>query len=452
MCKERTKDLDIDLDINVVLETINLRLPQISYSPLSIIEIQILKGIWRDYTYNQIALEKNYSCSYITNIVAPSLLKKLSCLIDQKVSKRNCKTLVQKFLMVWKEKPLFPSGVISLNSRYYIRRSDIENKIYAEIQKPGALVRITSPQEMGKTSVLLRLLDSANKSGYHTIYFNLQQLDEEVFSDVSTFLRCFCLNITHELGLDLKLDDYWDEDLGCKASCNLYFQNYLLKSIKSLLILALDEVNQVFENLKIAKEFFSLLRFWYEKAKTTLVWQKLRLVVTHSTEIYVPLQLKQSPFNVGLPIQLGSLSLEEMVELAKCYELSWIDGEKVNLLMTMVGGHPALAHLAIYYLSQEQITFEELLKTAPTSTGIYANHLNRHQEKLYEDSELASALNKVIVATEPILLEPLQAYKLNSMGLIKLSNNKAVISCQLYRDYFQQALKEMSNFSTSKDL
>ena len=200
-----------------------------------------------------------------------------------------------------------------------------------------------------------------------------------------------------------------------------------------------------FDNLKIAKEFFSLLRLWYEKGKTTLVWQKLRLVVVHSTESYVPLQLKQSPFNVGLPIQLGSLSWEEVVELAKCYEFSWRDGKEANLLMRMVGGHPALVHLAIYYLSQETMTLEELLKTAPTSTGIYASHLNRHQEKLYEDSELASALSKVIVATEPILLEPLQACKLNSMELIRLSNNKAVMSCQLYRDYFQQALHEMSD-------
>jgi len=441
MYEERTKDLDIDF----VLETINLRLPQISYSPLNNIEIQTLKGIWQDYTYDQIALEKNYSCGYITNIVAPSLFKKLSCLIGQRVSKRNCMKLVKKFWMAWKEKPLFPSGVISLDSQYYIIRSDIENKIYTEIQKPGALVRIKAPQEMGKTSVLLRLIKSANESDYHTIYFNLQQLDQAVFNDVSTFLRFFCINITHELGLEVKLDNYWDEELGCKASCNLYFQNYLLKSINSPLIIALDEVNKVFENLKIAKEFFSLLRLWYEKAKTTLVWQKLRLVVAHSTESYVSLQLKQSPFNVGLPIQLDSFSWEEVVELTKCYELSWRDGEEANLLMRMVGGHPALVHLAIYYLSQEKMTLKELLITAPTSTGIYANHLNRHQEKLYEDSELASALSKVIVANEPILLEPLQAYKLNSMGLIKLSNNKAVISCQLYREYFQQVLKEMSD-------
>lgn len=441
MCEERTKDLDIDF----VLETINLRLTQNSSSPLSNIEIHILKGIWRDYTYDQIAAKKNYSCGYITNIVAPSLFKKLSCLMGQRVGKKNCLKLIEKKITVWQEKPLFPSGVISLDSQYYIRRSDIEDKIYAEIQKPGALVRIKAPEEMGKTSVLVRLIKSANNSGYHTLYFNLQQLDEEVFSNVSTFLHFFCVNITHELGLDLKLDDYWDEELGGKASCNLYFQNYLLKSINSPLLLALDEVNHVFDHLKIAKEFFSLLRLWYEKAKINFVWQKLRLVVVHSTEIYVPLQLKQSPFNVGLPIQLGYFSWQEVVELAKCYELSWIDREEANLLMTMVGGHPALVHLAIYYLSQEKMTLEELLKTAPTSTGIYANHLNRHQEKLYEDSELARALSKVIGATEPILLEPLQAYKLNSMGLIRLFNNKAVISCQLYRDYFQQTLKEMSD-------
>ncbi|NES67213.1 MAG: hypothetical protein F6K24_19180 [Okeania sp. SIO2D1] len=51
------------------------------------------------------------------------------------------------------------------------------------------------------------------------------------------------------------------------------------------------------------------------------------------------------------------------------------------------------------------------------------------------------ALSTTISASEPVLLEPILAYKLNSMGLVKLDGNKAVLSHQLYRDYFQQTLK-----------
>ena len=58
---------------------------------------------------------------------------------------------------------------------------------------------------------------------------------------------------------------------------------------------------------------------------------------------------------------------------------------------------------------------------------------------LLEQPELAAALRAVMNATEPVPLEPIIAYKLSSMGLIKLYNNQATISCQLYRQYFSQA-------------
>jgi len=43
----------------------------------------------------------------------------------------------------------------------------------------------------------------------------------------------------------------------------------------------------------------------------------------------------------------------------------------------------------------------------------------------------------VMSGSEPVQLEPIVAYKLSSMGLIKLDNNKSLPSCQLYRQYFQ---------------
>ena len=39
-------------------------------------------------------------------------------------------------------------------------------------------------------------------------------------------------------------------------------------------------------------------------------------------------------------------------------------------------------------------------------------------------------------ASEPTELEPIIAYKLSSMGLIKQLGNKAIPHCELYRQYF----------------
>ena len=333
--------------------------------------------------------------------------------------------------------PLYPSGSVPLGSYFYLERTPLEEQVNQEIRKPGALVRIKAPREMGKTSLMLRILDYAKRLGYRTVSLNLEQVDQAILSDLNQFLRWLCANIARQLKLKPKLDEYWDEDLGSKISCTSYLEDYLLESIDTPLVLALDEVSQIFEHPQVAKDFLPLVRSWYEEAKTLPIWQKLRLLVVHSTEIYVPLQLNQSPFNVGLPIQLTHFSLDEVQQLAQRYGLDWADGKQARQLMAMVGGHPSLVHTALYHLSQRNITLSQLLETAPTATGIYSHHLQRHWVTLEKQPELANALDTVMNATEPVQLSPILAYKLRSMGLIEQSGHKAMPSCQLYRRYFE---------------
>lgn len=334
--------------------------------------------------------------------------------------------------------PCYPSGSVPLDSPFYLGRSSIEEEICQEITKSASLVRIKAPREMGKTSVLLRILDYAQHQGSRTVSLNLEQVDQSILKDSDKFLRWLCTNIAHQLQLQPRLDEYWDEDLGSKISSTLYLQGYLLEQIDTPLVLALDEVNQIFEHSQVAKDFLPLLRSWYEEGKRLDIWKKLRLIVVHSTEIYVPLQLNQSPFNVGLPVQLTHFSLDEVQQLAQRYGLNWSGGEEARQLMDLVGGHPALVHIAIYHLSRGGVTLEQLLETAPTTTGIYSHHLQRHRVTLEKEPELASALHTVINATEPVELEPIAAYKLSSIGLIQQSGNKAMAGCKLYRQYFNK--------------
>ncbi len=446
------------MNLDLLVEILNRQLLETQNRPLNSTEILILRGIWQYQTYSKIAQEGGYSPGYFTNVVAPELCQRLSKLIGQRVTKKNCRALLESYgtaqtaLLETPSRqnpmgfypdvnqdmsPRFPSGSVPLDSPFYIERSPIEAQVYEETTKPGALVRIKAPMEMGKTSLLLRIMDYANRQGYRTVSLNLEQIDQAILSDLNRFLRWLCANASHQLQLEPKLDDYWDEDIGSKVSCTLYFRSYLLEQIDSPLVLALDEVNQIFEHPQVAKDFLPLLRSWYEEARRLPIWQKLRLIVVHSTEIYVPLQLNQSPFNVGLPIQLTSLSVNQVQQLAQRYGLNWTDDEEARLLIDMVGGHPALVHLALYHLSREDLTLAQLLQTAPTSSGIYDHHLQRHWATLQEQPELAIALHTVMRTTFPVPLEPILAYKLSSMGLIKLNDNKATSSCQLYRQYFE---------------
>lgn len=334
--------------------------------------------------------------------------------------------------------PRYPDGAVPLGSPFYLERTKLTAQIDRELRKPGALVRIKAPREMGKTSLLLRVLDGAKRLGYRTVSLNMEQIDRDIFSDLDRFLRWLCANIAHQLQLKPQLDEYWDEDLGSKISCTNYFQNYLLQQIDTPLVLALDEVNQIFEHPAVARDFLPLLRSWFEEAKTLLTWQKLRSIVVHSTDIYVPLQFNQSPFNVGLPVQLGKFNSDEVRQLARCYGLDWSNAEtEVRQLMDLVEGHPALVNTALYHLSLRQLTLTQLLETAPTSTGIYSNHLQRHRVILAAQPELLLALKAAIATTEPVSLTPLHAYKLSSLGLVQLVRDKAILGCELYRRAFR---------------
>lgn len=348
----------------------------------------------------------------------------------------------------------FPSGPVPLNSPFYIDRPPIEALAYGEIDKPGSVTRIKAPQKMGKSSLILRILNHAAELEYRTVNLDFQQVEEAVLTDLNKLLRWLCANVTRQLRLPSMLDEYWDEDIGSKISCTLYFQEYILAEKETPLVLVLNEVNRIFEYPKIAKEFLPLLRSWHEEAKQEETMQKLRLVVSHSTEIYVPLNINQSPFNVGLPIKLSNFTLEQVRDLSSRYQISGQDSidysvsargtgqnqlkeSETEKLMATVGGHPYLVQLAFYYLYQQKLTVDMLLQNASTESGIYRNHLRSHWGILEKQPEMMTALKQVVNANNPVVLKPLLAYKLESMGLITIEGNNCLPSCELYRLYFR---------------
>ncbi len=357
----------------------------------------------------------------------------------------------------------FPGGPIPLDSAFYIDRSPAETRACAEIGKPGSLIRIKAPRKMGKSSLMLRIIHAAVDREYRTVTVDFQQADEAVFASLDKFLRWLCVNVARQLKLEPNLDEFWDEDMGSKVSCSLYFENYILEQIDSPVVLVLNEVNRVFERAKIAQEFLPLLRFWYEQARASEIWQKLRIVVIHSTEIYIALSLNQSPFNVGLPIKLSEFTAEQVQDLAHRHGFNWSDSYPIEQLMKMVGGHPYLVHLALYHLAillqnQRSIADEpgeelgraelaELLTAAPTQSGIYSDYLRNQSIAIQQNPELAAAFQQVLDAKNSIHLEPLMAYQLDSMGLVKLDGNNCTLSCELYRLYFQEQNLCEDNFS-----
>lgn len=335
--------------------------------------------------------------------------------------------------------PELPSGQVRLASAFYVERVPYEAQCYQEILQPGSLIRIKAPRQMGKTSLMARILYQAREQGYRTVPLSFQHADTGVFTNLNQLLQWLCARITRKLRLPYQVDDYWTDTYGSKDNCTAYFEDCLLSATDEPLVLGLDEVDRVFQYPTISDDFFGLLRAWYEEAGYGVMdsdlWSKLRLVVVHSTEVYIPLNVNQSPFNVGLPIELLEFNSEQVWDLAQQHGLHW-HSSQIEQLMRMVGGHPYLVRVALYHLAQQQLSLEKLLATAPTEAGIYGDHLRRHLWTLQQHPELAAAFAKVVIGKEAVELESVLAFKLHSMGLVQLRGNKVMPSFELYRQYF----------------
>ncbi|MBR8830728.1 MAG: AAA-like domain-containing protein [Chlorogloea purpurea SAG 13.99] len=292
----------------------------------------------------------------------------------------------------------------------------------------------------GKTSLLTRIVNKGQALNYRTVHVNLKSVETGIIKNLDKFLRWFCFVVGRELGLENRLKELWDtEILGSNDNCTVYFEEYLLPAINRPLVFGLDDVDAVFPHTEVVEDFLGMLRSWHEKGKDSPYWKQVRLVIAHSTECYVPLDMNQSPLNAGIPIQLSEFDGDDILALGRQYGLSWQESE-VRQLMNMVGGHPYLVRLAMYEIGSGKITLDQLLRSAPTESGIYSNHLRRHLEVLQQNPELAGCLQKVVTASKPVELDSMQIYKLHSMGVVHQQDNLVTPRCVLYREYFRRVL------------
>jgi hypothetical protein len=428
---------------------------------LSDVQELVLRQCWAGLTYQQIASETGYDPDYI-RVVGSRLWQSLSAACGEKITKNNVQVILRRYkqqhaqhypapqctentaVQPSADSSLLesPEGTVPIGSRFYVERPLIDQYAYTEIIKPGALVRVKAPKQWGKTSLLVRVLAKAEQLGYRTVRLNFHHADSTVLSSLTGLLRWFCANLTRQLGLELRLDDYWDKDLGSKVSCTTYLQGYVLEQLQCPLVLALDEVNLLFEYPSVAQDFLPLLRFWHEEANNLAIWGNLRMLVSHSTEVYVPLNLNQSPFNVGLPLKLKPFNLNQIQDLAQRHQLppSATDPAFLDALHQLTNGHPYLVRLALYTLAQAEVEVEQWLQDAPTSAGVYASHLQGHLTMLQQHSTLAQAFKSVIQSDQPIIIDTIATYKLQSMGLVRLLRDEVTPSCDLYRLYFKNRL------------
>ncbi|MGK7936502.1 MAG: AAA-like domain-containing protein [Xenococcaceae cyanobacterium] len=351
----------------------------------------------------------------------------------------------RKLVAVAEEKVASQDNCINVD--YYINRPPIEANCFQEIEQQGGLLRIKAPQKMGKTLLLKKVFEYVEPKNYRRVRIDLHQLESSILSDSSKFLQWLCRRVSKRLKLSDCLESDWG-GMTPNTGCTDYFEEYILESLETPLLLAIDNIDRLFspELQSIGADFFGLLRSWWGEAQTTGGnWTKLRLIVIYSTEDLPKLNIHQSPFNVGTEIKLPDFDDEQVQQLAFRYGLNW-SLIQVQQLKEQIGGHPYLVHQAIKNLKMNpELTLTQLLDKAATDEGIYAHHLQHHWSTLEQEPTLARQLKTIVEADEPIAIAPAYLYRLDSMGLIAKVRYQVQPRCQLYCQYFRERLLTLND-------
>lgn len=329
-----------------------------------------------------------------------------------------------------------PEGTVRIGSAFYIPRSPQQEQSYQAIARPHALLRLKSPERMGKSSLLVRVLEEARRLGNRTTWIDLQKCDRKFFENMDRFLQWFCAVIGRDLGVKAKPSDDWDEIYGANSNCEEFFAEYLLVDDRPLVI-AIENLDRIFLHEAIEVDFCGLLRGWHEQGKHDQTWGKLRLVLAYSMESFSTKDINQSPFNVGTPIDLDEFTPRQVQQLAAMHGLS---ESQIEPIFELVGGHPYLMRIALYNLASGTSSIEQIIQNAATEVGLFGKHLTTRLGQVEKDAHLNEILRSLVDSPQPLRFDLATTAKLDSMGLVLRTDHGVKIRNELYRRYFRDRL------------
>lgn len=331
-----------------------------------------------------------------------------------------------------------PEAIMDPQSKFYIeRKTDISAS--SAIKTEGATISIKGPRQMGKSSLLFRLIYKAVELEKRAVFLDFQLFDRAALENLDSFLRRFCSWLSEELAMPDRTEEFWRAGLGSAQNCTRYVERYVLSELQAPLCLAMDEVDIIFST-NFRSDFFGMLRAWHnQRAFRRGPWRRLDILLVTATEPYLLVEnLNQSPFNVGLVIMLQDFNEAQVAELNMRH--GWpLGADDVSRLVGLLHGHPYLTRRAFYLAVERDISVDELFATAADDRGPFGDHLRRYLFLLHDRKELVEGLTQVLRGKE--IADSMIFFRLQGAGLLRRGENgRSVPRCQLYADYFSRHL------------
>lgn len=333
-----------------------------------------------------------------------------------------------------------PEGTMPHQSPFYVERDTDHEALNALNDIRGVTITIKGPRQMGKSSLLNRLLVEARAMNMRTAFIDFQLIENAAMETGDVFYQQFCSLLSWEFEIEDRTEEFWKIPLGHVQKTTNYLQRHLLKEIGNVpILLAMDEVERMFAS-PFRSDFFSMLRSWHNNRARGGDWVRLNLSLVTSTEPYQFIaDLNQSPFNVGQVIELVDFTLGQISDLNHRHH-DPLTEDQLRQLYDLLCGHPYLTRRALYLLASKRTTFAEMIENACEDDGPFGDHLRNYLFRMSNQEKLKAGLVQVIrsqrCSDEHIF------FQLRGAGLVKRVANDVIPRNPLYADYFKKRLND----------
>jgi len=333
-----------------------------------------------------------------------------------------------------------PEGTMPHQSPFYIERETDEEAMNALNEIEGVTITIKGPRQMGKSSLLTRLLIEAKAQGMHTAFLDFQLIENATMEIADVFYKQFCSLLSWEFEIEDRTEELWKIPLGYVQKTTNYIQRHLLKEMPDVqILLAMDEVERMFAS-PFRSDFFSMLRSWHNNRARGGDWTRLNMALVTSTEPYQFIaDLNQSPFNVGQVVELVDFTLEQVFDLNPRHYRPLTEAQ-IRQLHDLLGGHPYLTRKALYLVASQRTTFTEMLDKAYEDDGPFGDHLRNYLFRMGNQEKLKAGLVQVIKSQR--CPDERVFFQLRGAGLVKRIGSAVLPRNQLYAGYFEKRLND----------